>query len=69
MTADDNGKLRIEPRVTRQDVERVLALGRLLMSVLTPEELDQLQDAVANGRPFRVGAVRSEREIGNAGVP
>ena len=35
------------PGVTIDAVERVLAVGRLLLSVLRPEELDQLLDALA----------------------
>lgn len=32
-----------EPIVTVEEVNRVLELGRLLLTVLTPEELEQLQ--------------------------
>jgi hypothetical protein len=32
-----------EASVTVEDVQRVLELGRLLLSVLTPEELEQLR--------------------------
>lgn len=35
----DNGEL----AVSIDDVQRVLELGRILLSVLTPEELEQLQ--------------------------
>ena len=38
------------PRVTAQDLERVLAMGRLLLSVLTPEELDELRDELTNNK-------------------
>ena len=51
-----------EPRVSPQDVERVLAVGRLLLSVLTDEELDMLRQALeeqSNGQ-------RAEFRIGNA---
>ena len=67
MAQSDRGQSK-NLEVTIDDVERVLAVGRLLMSVLTPEELDQLRDALANRTPFRVGDVQSEHEIGNAGV-
>jgi hypothetical protein len=36
---------------TKEDLERVLAVDRLLMSVLTPEELEELQNALATGNP------------------
>lgn len=32
-----------EVSVTVEDVQRVLELGRILLSVLTPEEIEQLQ--------------------------
>jgi hypothetical protein len=56
------------PAVTREDVERVLAVGRLLLSVLTTEELDRLRDCLATGKPFRIDDTQSTREKGNAGV-
>ena len=33
----------IKPEVTVDDVKRVLEVGRILLAVLTPQELDQLQ--------------------------
>ena len=38
------------PDVTLEDVERVLAVGRLLLSVLTPAEIDQLRDCLEKQR-------------------
>ncbi|UCG24968.1 MAG: hypothetical protein JSW55_02955 [Chloroflexota bacterium] len=32
--------------VTKEDVERVLAVGKLLLSVLTPDELEALGQAL-----------------------
>jgi len=32
-----------EKRITVEEVNRVLAVGRLLLSVLTPEEIEELQ--------------------------
>ena len=37
------------PKVTVEDVERVLAVGRLLLSVLTPEEIEDLRETLATG--------------------
>ena len=34
----------IQPEVTVEDVKRVLEVGKILMSALTPEELDQLRE-------------------------
>ena len=49
-----------ELQATIEEVNRVLEVGRLLMSVLTQEELDELQDALTD---------RSDPQgIGNAGV-
>jgi len=44
---DDRGTS--DPKVTVEDVERVLAVGRLLLSVLTPEEIEGLREALATG--------------------
>lgn len=56
------------PVVTPEDVERVLAVGRLLLSVLAPEELEHLQKALTSERPHNNDGDRPKREIGNAGV-
>jgi hypothetical protein len=63
----DNGRSRA-PKVTQQDLERVLAVGRLLLSVLTPEEIDQLREELADGRIDGKDVPQVGREIGNAGV-
>jgi hypothetical protein len=55
--------------VTKDDVERVLAVGRLLLSVLTQEELERLQRSLATGIPLSIDRTQSKREKGNAGVP
>jgi hypothetical protein len=47
-------------RVTIEDVNRVLEVGRLLLSVLTPEELDQLKKELSNNH--------TQSEIGNTSV-
>ena len=36
-----------EPAVTVEEVNRVLEVGRLLLSVLTPEEVEQLEQFFA----------------------
>jgi len=46
--------------ITIEEVNRVLEIGRLLLSVLTPEELNQLEQLL-NSQP-------SDPAIGNTGV-
>ena len=48
------------PEITIEDVNRLLEVGRILFSVLTKEELEQLQENLS-----RESAIR---EIGNTGV-
>ncbi len=61
-----------EPLVTIAEVNRVLELGRLLLSVLTPEELDQLQQILSCqtiGGLFTIPLISaSDSEIGNTSV-
>ena len=45
--------------VTVEDVNRLLDLGRLLFSVLTPDEIEALQEMFSKSPP--------SKEIGNAG--
>lgn len=49
-----------ELRATIEEVNRVLEVGRLLLSVLTQEELEKLQNALID--------LSEAQEIGNAGV-
>jgi len=56
------------PKVTIEDVERVLAVGRLLLSVLTSEELDSLRKELAAAGTSNSEAGRTLQEIGNTGV-
>jgi len=49
-----------ELRATIEEVNRVLEVGRLLLSVLTQEELEELQNALID--------LSEAQEIGNAGV-
>lgn len=51
-----------EPNVSPQDVERVLAVGQLLLSVLTHEELEVLRQALKDQRTSQ----NDEIIIGNA---
>ena len=46
-------------RVTVEDVNRLLEVGRLLFSVLTPEEIEALQEEFAK--------FSASEELGNAG--
>ncbi len=43
MVEEINEQVSQETPVTLEDVQRVLEVGRLLLSVLTPEELEELQ--------------------------
>jgi hypothetical protein len=43
-------------KVTVEDVNRLLEVGRLLFSVLTPEEIEELQEILA-----------AQEQIGNTG--
>jgi hypothetical protein len=58
--------------VTVDDVNRVLEIGQLLMSVLTPEEVEQLQRVMTNadvdGLLSKKGWHQAEEKIGNIGV-
>jgi len=45
--------------VTVEDVNRLLDVGRLLFSVLTPEEIEALQS--------KINKLSASEEIGNAG--
>lgn len=60
----------VEPIVTIDEVNRVLEVGRILLSVLPPEELDQLRQILSNQVIDNVLTIPfiSETEIGNTGV-
>lgn len=61
--------LKPETQVTVEDVKRVLEVGRLLLSVLTPDELEELQSlgGLILSKPIPVDQ-SSSSEIGNTGV-
>ena len=46
--------------MTIEDVNRVLEVGRLLLSVLTEEEIEELQEILSRQK--------AEEEIGNTGI-
>jgi hypothetical protein len=58
----DNGRCPLQPAATVEEVNRVLEVGRLLLSVLTPEELQWLSEIAGQTTAFPV--VLPE-EIGN----
>jgi len=66
-TASDT--LNPETQVTVEEVKRILEVGRLLLSVLTPEELEELQSLsglfLSSSIPIDQS---SASEIGNTGV-
>ena len=64
----------IEPKVTVEEVNRVLEVGRVLFSVLTEEEIVELQ-RIINGPQEEIvelqriiNGPQDETELGNAGV-
>jgi len=60
----------IQPEVTVEDVKRVLEVGRILLAVLTPQELDQLQQIMSSQMvdELNISSLYSEAELGNTGV-
>lgn len=61
-----------EPAITIEEVNRLLEVGRLLLSVLTAEELDQLQQALRRQTANELFNIplssASDTDIGNASV-
>ena len=60
MTEKICGKQAEEIKVTVEEVNRVLEVGRLLFSVLTPEEIEDLQRMLSKSN--------ARDQIGNPGV-
>jgi len=60
----------IQPEVTVEDVKRVLEVGKILMSALTPEELDQLREIMKSQAldHLLVMSLSSRSEVGNTSV-
>jgi len=56
MDSANKDKSSKEKSVTVEDVNRLLEVGRLLFSVLTPEEIEELQELLS-----------SQKQIGNTG--
>ena len=57
---DPTNKLSTKPDVTIEEVNRVLEVGRMLLSTLTEEEVKELQEILSRQK--------AEEEIGNTGV-
>jgi hypothetical protein len=57
---DSTNKLSTIPEVTIEEVNRVLEVGRMLLSVLTEEEIEELQEILSRQE--------ADQNIGNAGV-
>ena len=57
---DSTNKLSTIPEVTIEEVNRVLEVGRMLLSVLTEEEIEELQEILS--------IQKTEEEIGNTRV-
>lgn len=60
MSQKPDTKRPAENQVTIEEVNRVLEVGRLLLSVLTEEEIEEFQNALIN--------LFDTQEVGNAGV-
>ena len=60
----------IQPEVTVEDVKRVLEVGKILMSALTPEELDQLREIMKSQAldHLLVMSLSSRSQVGNTSV-
>ena len=60
----------IQPEVTVEDVKRVLEVGKILMSALAPEELDQLREIMSSQAldHLLVMSLSSRTEVGNTSV-
>ena len=56
MDSTSNTKKQSELKITVEDINRVLDIGRLLFSVLTPKEIEALQKLLS-----------SNNKIGNTG--
>ena len=58
------------PMMTVEEVKRVLEVGRILLAVLTPQELDQLQQIMSSQMvdELNFSSLYSEAELGNTGV-
>ena len=60
MSEKTSNNLLIISAVTVEDVNRVLEVGRMLLSVLTEEEIEELQEILSRQK--------ADQNIGNAGV-
>ena len=60
MSEKTSNNLLIIPAVTVEDVNRVLEIGRMLLSVLTEEEIEELQEILSKQK--------ADQNIGNADV-
>jgi hypothetical protein len=58
------------PMMTVEEVNRVLEVGRILLAILTSEELDQLRQTMSNRvvDELNISSLFSEAELGNTGV-
>jgi len=56
------------PGVTVEDVNRLLEVGRLLLSVLTPDELEELQALLCDESLHHLLYDSVKPQIGNSGV-
>jgi hypothetical protein len=66
MDVKTSAENKVEKKVTVDEVNRVLELGSLLLSVLTPEEIAKLQDLPYD--EVISDSLHDEIKIGNIGV-
>ena len=68
MVEDTTRKSFTQGNVKVEEVNRLLEIGRLLFSVLTPEEIESFHYLLNNQKTFQASGCNRETEIGNTGV-
>lgn len=63
-----NEKRNSDNRVTQEDVNRILEVGRLLLSVLTPEEIEELTRLSGNKIHYAAARDVNQVQISNTGI-
>ena len=63
-----NEKRNSDNRVTQEDVNRILEVGRLLLSVLTPEEIEELTRLSGNKIHHAAARDVNQVQISNTGI-
>ena len=71
MSMDSTPPQKDPSQVTAEDVRRVLEFGKILLSVLTEEELAELATVLNSDNTVEIdiSSTKGEFEIGNTGEP